>query len=57
MSTQLVMSLLEQSETNLQALAKQLYKEIQRHQELEAEFGAVNQDYLEVLYRIAYRRK
>lgn len=57
MSTQLVMSLLEQSETNLQALAKQLYEEIQRHQELEAEFGAVNQDYLEVLYRIAYRRK
>jgi uncharacterized protein YdcH (DUF465 family) len=47
-------ALLTQSETDLQGAAKALYDEIDKAKLLGEQFDGVNQQYLEVLYRVGY---
>nr|MDJ0510470.1 hypothetical protein [Crocosphaera sp.] len=49
-----LLGILNQSETDLQGATKALYDEIIRSQELGEETDEINQDYLEVLYKIGY---
>ncbi len=49
-----LLGILEQSEDDLQGATKALYDEIIISQELGEETDEINQDYLEVLYRIGY---
>ncbi|MDJ0843150.1 MAG: hypothetical protein QNJ08_02825, partial [Crocosphaera sp.] len=49
-----LLGILEQSETDLKGATKDLYDEIIISQELGEESDEINQDYLEVLYKIGY---